>query len=232
MEAAVPSDSVDNKLPLLNCKVWMENTKEGQQIRYQHYEKPMASILEIQEDSAMPAQIKRATLVQGGITRLLNTSIELGKEKQNEILSKYMKKLQTSGYDVKFRIEVLKSILNGWKVILKKSENGERPLYRSRSYKKDERKEAKLMKIINWYKGKDQKSFDSFLMIPATPGSELKKSFEEQAKKEGLKIKIVEKSGMKLSSYLKKFDKTQNKGTCGDKDCLVCKHSVKSNTKC
>ena len=57
MEAAVPSDSVDNKLPLLNCKVWMENTKEGQQIRYQHYEKPMASILEIQEDSAMPAPV-------------------------------------------------------------------------------------------------------------------------------------------------------------------------------
>ena len=88
------------------------------------------------------------------------------------------------------------------------------------------------MKRVNWCKGKDLKSFDSFLMIPATPGSELKKSFEEQAKKEGLKIKIVEKSGMKLGSYLKKFDKTQNKGTCGDKDCLVCKHSLKANTKC
>ena len=69
-------------------------------------------------------------------------------------------------------------------------------------------------------------------MIPATPGSELKKQFEEQAKKEGLKIKIVEKAGMKLGGYLKKFDKTQNNETCGDKDCSVCKNSLKKNTKC
>ena len=232
MEASVPSDYMENKLPLLNCKVWLEKTEDGQQIRYEHYEKPMASILEIQEESAMPGKIKRATLVQGGITRLLNTSIELGKVKQDEILSKYMKKLQSSGYDAKTRIEILKSITNGWKEILRKSESGERPLHRSRGYKKEERKEAKLMKRVNWYKGKDQKSFDSFLMIPATPGSELKRSFEEQAAKEGLKIRIVEKAGMKLGSYFKKFDKTQNNQTCGDKDFLVCKNSTKKNTKC
>ena len=47
MEASVPSDFIENKLPLLNCKVWLEDTEEGQQIRYEHYEKPMASILEI-----------------------------------------------------------------------------------------------------------------------------------------------------------------------------------------
>ena len=117
MEAAVPSDFTDKKMPLLNCKVWMENTEEGQQIRYEHYEKPMASILEIQEEPAMPGKIRRATLVQGGITRLLNTSIELGKSNQNEVLSKYMKKLQSSGYDTKFRLEILKSITNGWMMV-------------------------------------------------------------------------------------------------------------------
>ena len=64
MEAAVPSDFPEKKLPLLNCKVWMENTEEGQQIRYEHFEKPCASILEIQKDSAMPGKNRRATLVQ------------------------------------------------------------------------------------------------------------------------------------------------------------------------
>ena len=91
MEAAVPSDFEEKKLPLLNSKIWLENTPNGQQIRYEHYEKDVASILEIQKESAMTDKIRRATLVQGGITRLLNTSIELGKEKQDEILSKYMK---------------------------------------------------------------------------------------------------------------------------------------------
>ena len=98
-----------------------------------------------------------------------------------------MKKLQSSGYDAKTRIEILKSIKNGWKQIIIKSENGERPLHRSRGYMKEERKEANMMKRVNWYKGKDQKSFDSYLMIPATSGSELKRLFEKQAKKEDLK---------------------------------------------
>ena len=52
-----------------------------------------------------------------------------------------MKKLQSSGYDHKTRIEILKSILKGWKEILKKAETGERPIHRSRNYKKEERKE-------------------------------------------------------------------------------------------
>ena len=96
----------------------MENTHEGQQIRFEHFEKPMANILEIQKESAMPEKIRRATLVQGGITRLLNTSIELGKQKQNEILSKYIKKLQSSGYNAETRLEILKSIKHGWNKIL------------------------------------------------------------------------------------------------------------------
>ena len=83
------------------------------------------------------------SLVKGGITRLLNTSIVLGKQKQDEALSIYMKKLQSSGYDSKTRLEILKSIKNGWTQILAKSENGERPLHRSRRYKKEERKEEK-----------------------------------------------------------------------------------------
>ena len=87
-------------------------------------------------------------------------SLELGKIKQDEVLSKYMKKLQSSGYDSKTRLEILKSIKNGWNLIINKSHNGERPLLRSRGYMKEERKEGKRNKKINWYKGKDKKSFD------------------------------------------------------------------------
>ena len=143
-----------------------------------------------------------------------------------------MKKSKSRGYYEKTRLEILKSIKNGWKMILKKSENGERPLHRSRGFQKEARKEEKIKKVLNWYKGKDGKSFDSVLMIPATPGGELKRKFEEKAKQEGLKLRIVEKTGMKLGGYLKKFDRTKSNQTCGDKDCLVCKNSVKKNSKC
>ena len=63
MEAAVPSDFEEKKMPLLNCKIWMENKNNCQQIRYEHYEKPMASEVTIQKESAMPNKIRRATLV-------------------------------------------------------------------------------------------------------------------------------------------------------------------------
>ena len=69
-------------------------------------------------------------------------------------------------------------------------------------------------------------------MIPATPDSILKKIFEEKAKEAKLRIKIVEKPGMTLGSYLKKFDKTRQKGPCEEKDCLICKHSTKMSRKC
>ena len=47
-----------------------------------------------------------------------------------------------------------------------------------------------------------------------------------------LKIKIVEKAGAKLGSYIKKFEKSNKKQNCGDKDCFVCKNSSKNSTKC
>ena len=230
MEAAVPSDFETQKLPLLNCQIWIEKDKNGQKIRYEHYSKPMASILEVQNESAMPDKMKRATLVQGGITRLLNTSIELGEEKQNEILSKYMKKLQSSNYSHKTRLQILKSIKNGWKKILSKAQSGERPLHRHREFEEEKRINDKESKMKNWFK-QDGK-FESVFMIPATPDSILKKFFEEKAKIYNLKIKFVERSGMKLGNYLKKFDKTNMKEQCGQKDCMICKHSEKTNTKC
>ena len=219
MEASVPSDFQNGKMPLLNCQVWIEKTECGEQIRYEHFEKPVSSILEIQSETAMPEKMKRASLVQGGITRLLNTSLELGEEKQSEVLSKYMKKLQSSGYDHKTRLEILKSIMKGWKRILEKAESGERPLHRDRNYQKDERKEEKEKKKLNWYKGKDGKSFDSVMMVPATPNGTLKRIIEEKAKESNLRVKVVERSGQKFGSYLKKFDKTKTKGPCEENDC-------------
>ena len=65
MEASVPSDFENNKLPLLNSQVWIENTNVGPQIRFEHFEKPIASQQEIPEKSAISNQTKRATLVQG-----------------------------------------------------------------------------------------------------------------------------------------------------------------------
>ena len=91
---------------------------------------------------------------------------------------------------------------------------------------------AKNDKKLNWYKGKDGKSFDSVMMVPATPHGELKQIIEQKAKESKLKVKIVEKAGMKLGSYLKKFDTTNKKEPCTEKDCLICTNTTKKSRKC
>ena len=37
---------------------------------------------------------------------------------------------------------------------------------------------------------------------------------------------------MKLGSYLKKYDRTNLKGPCEEKDCMICKHTTKKKRKC
>ena len=105
-------------------------------------------------------------------------------------------------------------------------------MHRSREFEKEKRFKDKLEKKKTWYKGKDGKKFDSVMMVPATPDGELKKIIEEKAKKADLKIKIVEKAGQKLSSYLKKFDKTQPEAPCTEKDCLICTNATRKSRKC
>jgi len=59
-----------------------------------------------------------------------------------------------------------------------------------------------------------------------------KRKFKKKQSNPDSKLRVVEKPGIKLGSYIKKFDKTKNKKNCGDKEFLVCKNLSKKNTKC
>ena len=60
-------------------------------------------------------------------------------------------------------------------------------------------------------------------MVPAMPGSKLKKKIEKRLKALNLpeKIKIVEKSGPKFAAILKKNVKKEKRKPCDDPKCLV-----------
>ena len=47
----------------------------------------------------------------------------------------------------------------------------------------------------DWYK---EGGYDSVMFIPATPGSALRKSYDQIVGDEGLKIRVVEKAGISL----------------------------------
>ena len=107
-------------------------------------------------------------------------------------------------------------------------------MYRSRSYKKEERREAKEAKKGNWFKqnSKGEVIYDSVLFVPATPKSELKTIIEDEAKACNLRVRVVEKPGRKLIDYIKSSDKTNEKPKCGDESCIMCETDTKGGRKC
>ena len=74
------------------------------------------------------------------------------------------------------------------------------------------------MKKKTWYKSD---GFDSVLFIPMTPGGELKRMYEKEIKKSGLRIKVIERSGTTLKSQLQTSNPFKDK-RCGRLDCFIC----------
>ena len=61
-----------------------------------------------------------------------------------------MIKLKNSGYDKKFRIEIVNSTMNAFEKILEEDKNETKPLYRSRLWNHEERIKSKDLKKQNW----------------------------------------------------------------------------------
>ena len=83
MEIECPSSHQDNKVPILDLKVWIQ----GNKVVYEHYRKPCASYALIMAKSAMPDKDKRICLVQEVIRILRNTRKRLPKELKITLLS-------------------------------------------------------------------------------------------------------------------------------------------------
>ena len=140
---------------------------------------------------------KRTSLTQELIRRLLNCSKELPCLRRRKHLNNFMQLLKNSGYNQKFRSELLKSGLNGYNKILKAERDGVRPVYRPRGWNETARWLAKRRKKNNWL----GPFWKSCIFVPPTPGSELKKlmqSKEEEMRaggRETYPIKIIETAG-------------------------------------
>ena len=78
MEEDFPSNHEDYKIPILDLKCWMD---EDGIIRFQHYEKPMASKLILSANSFLPMKQKR-NIHTNECVRKLRSKHELEKEKR------------------------------------------------------------------------------------------------------------------------------------------------------
>ena len=223
-----PCKHSDGKMPVLDLKVNI-NAEMQNQIEYEFYEKPTKNPRVILADSAMNFSAKRTILTQECIRRLRNTKIELGEDIRNKHMNNLMVKIKNSGYDSKFRKEIVDSSLKAFSKMIEENKNGTKPLFRNRAWKKEEREENKKNQKLNWYRNKKKTKIDytSILFVPPTPGGilikEMKQREDEINKNEKERIKFVEKSGDNIETLLVKKNPFK-KEKCSQKMCPICKN--------
>ena len=215
-----PSANEDNKIPILNLKVWTKiDDDQRTKIIYEHYRKEVSTKATVHARSAMGKKQKRSILTQEMLTIMINCSPLLDEERRKEHLNNYMKRLQFSGYDKEFRFDVYNGANKAYQKLMNESNRGLRPLHRPKNWKRSERQLEKEQKKRTWYK---QGGAESVVFVPCTPNEQLKKKYEQEITKSGFNIKVVERSGIKIKDILHKKNPFK-KENC-EKKRLLCMH--------
>ena len=103
-------------------------------IMHEFYSKEVSSKSVINVRSALPWGSKRTILTQEVLRILLNCSMRLPWEIVAGHVKEMMLCMQYSGYDQRFRTEVVKSALKAYKNIRERDTRGETPMYRQRGW--------------------------------------------------------------------------------------------------
>ena len=172
-------------------------------------------------------QCKRTILTQQVLRILLNCSKDLTWQDKTKHVNEFMRKLQFSGYNKKFRYEVVSSAIKAYNKITEEDSSGTKPMYRPRDYQEKERKEQKKKKKKSWY---EKGGYKSVIFVPSTPQSTLKKKYEAEINKTRLKIKVVEQAGTQLKQLLQRSNPFSKHG-CEDDDCFHCNSGGKGNCR-
>ena len=220
-----PSKYNDEKVPMLDLKMWIEECNGLIRIMYEHYEKEIATKRVIHAQSAMPMQVKRTVLTQEMLRILLHCSRDLSWEIVRRHLSNFTMKMQYSGYDHAFRHDVTRSAIDAYRTIRDNEARDLRPVNRPKTWLKPERMEEKERKRKEWYK---QGGFDSVLFVSSTPDGKLKRMYQTEIRKSGLRIKVVERTGRTLKSLLQTSNPFKQ-GSCGRPKCFICMTTQKGN---
>ena len=135
-----PSNNPDNKIPVLNLKVWTEsNGGNRTTVIYEHYRKEVSTKSTVHYRSAMAMKQKRSILTQELLTIMINCSPLLNETKRKEHVNEYIKRLQFSGYNKEFRYDVYNAANKAYQKKVEESRAGIRPLHRPKSWRRDER---------------------------------------------------------------------------------------------
>ena len=227
LEEDFPSKSDDQKMPILDLKVWVRQVDGQSKIFYHYYRKFVSNWLLFPAMSAMSSTVKRTALTQYGLRILRNCKLELEWEEKAKMLSIFMERMRDWGYGERFRQEILVSILKGWKKMLEEQNSGRRPVNRHRRWKEEERRDSKWRKKLSWFKAG---GYSTVIFCPYTPNGELASRWREiearGAATRGWRYRVVELGGRKLKSIL---CKNPWDGPCTDQQCMICTTGGRGN---
>lgn len=237
MTSDCPGNYGDQKMPLLDLKVWMSGGAGRQRVMFEFYRKPMATRLLIMARSAMPSRTKRASLTQEALRIMRNCCPDIPWERRAELLSDFCLRMKISGYPQLYRKGIIESTLAAWDKILEEDRTGERPLYRERAWRREERQKEKEKKAAGWYKQLGGKKSDFPIFCPMSPGGRLaerwRKVAEEVRRASGGKVRptIVEQPGLPISALL--VDSLAGElDDCGKEDCNPCQTGTTRKLSC
>ena len=130
--------------------------------------------------------------------------------------------MKLSGYPEQYRATIIESALIAWDKILLDNLMGLRALYRTRSWKMEERRKKKELKKINWYTNTGGKANDFPIFCPRKPGAGWQRNGGPA---------VVEQSCLPISALL--VDSTQGEQDfCGKVYCNPCQTGTTKRMSC
>ena len=149
MEEDFPSKNMDSKMPILDMKVWTDETDGF--IMFQHYQKPMSCKKIMHANSSMRLDWKTEVA---------------------PVISTYMARMMQANYPQNYRRDTLNRALRIYDQKVKDDMEGVRPIYRPKGWKYIQRRQEKDKKKNDW---STKGGHVAPIFVPPTPGGELAK---------------------------------------------------------
>ena len=111
-------------LPTLDLVIWVSNNNK---VMFSFFEKEMVSPMVLHKRSAMPEGVRRATLNQELVRRMVNTSEMVDIVKRVAVVDTYAQKLINSEYSLKETRDVIIGGLKGYERLLSLSRDRSNP---------------------------------------------------------------------------------------------------------
>lgn len=177
-----PENDNDNRMPVLDLKVWISNENDYPIVCYSFFKKEVASNFTILKRSAVAESCKKVTLFQESLQRLLNIARWLPWSEATHHLSVWSNCMKVSGYSSRERFDAIRGAVMRYEEMCNRVDNG---IIKSLHRDRNEIIHSKIQKggycASTWYLKNDT---SSTIRCAPTPGGELAKLITRALNKE------------------------------------------------